>query len=451
LNPALATTNALDLGTDLSREPRRPAATLLLLLLLSAAVTLLAFALRPVRLPAELDADAREYFDLAGRVLDGTFQFDSRRVLGHVLVLAALRSLTGENLIALQVLVIGIFAAAAPMATLVARRFTTNERVAISAGILTALWPPFVIYGRTLYSETTALPFFLAFLAALPRGSRLGGTAVPHWRWMVSGAMLAVCLFIRPMYLLFTPFVPLVLWCEEGVAPMAARRVGWLALGLLLTLTPWSIYASLHAGRPIFLSANGGETLAGGLNPTLLDRGYEVLVAPDGRRTWTGPGKWIDESSTGYLAPAELTLPRMQRDQLLKQRTLRWIGEHPRATLTLEGAKLAYMWGIYPLWNGLQQTVLGNLPTLGLLLVAVLALVHFRRTWRPLAMLWAMPLFTSGVALISWGSWRFRQPADVGLLLLAAFFLWARLAPGRLGLRMATRAPLSLSAIPPGP
>src|SRR4051812_31354369 len=153
LNPALATTSSPGSGLRLSTATRGPVPALLLLMLLSAAVTLLAFALRPVRLPAELDADAREYFDLAGRLLTGTFQFDSRRVLGHALVLAAFRALTGDNLVALQVLVILVFAAAAPMAALLARRFTRNERLAVTVGVLTALWPPFVIYGRTLYSE----------------------------------------------------------------------------------------------------------------------------------------------------------------------------------------------------------------------------------------------------------------------------------------------------------
>src|SRR5689334_20954647 len=109
LNPALATTSTAGSGPRPSTPPRGPAATLLLLMALSAAVTLLAFALRPVRLPAELDADAREYFDLAGRLLTGTFQFDSRRVLGHALVLAAFRAVTGDNMVALQVLVILIF------------------------------------------------------------------------------------------------------------------------------------------------------------------------------------------------------------------------------------------------------------------------------------------------------------------------------------------------------
>jgi hypothetical protein len=418
----------------LTRGPRR---TFLLLLLLSCELNIGALlASHPVTDPSKLDGDALEYFNLAGRIVDGTYAFDSRRVLGHVLILAAFRTLTGANLVALQTLVTLVFSTSAPIAYLLARRFTKNESVAAVVGIVTAVWPLFVFYGRTLYSETTALPFFLLFLTSLPRGgvARLPG-ALSIRRCLLSGALLAVCMLIRPMYLIFAPFVPLVLWLEADCSAKVARAVGWVALGCALGLAPWSIYASVRAGTPLLLSANGGETLAGGLNPALVQQGYGVYVAPDGRRTWTGPGKWLGESDTGYLSQEELQLPRVERDKLLKRRTLDWIFANPGSVAYLEGAKLAYMWGVYPLWNGLSQTLLGNVPTLLALAGGALGLVRLRRAWKRLAMLWVLPLFTSTVALISWGSWRFREPADVGLITLAVLFAWACAAPEKVELR----------------
>lgn len=411
--------------------------TFLQLFAVSCALNLLAlFVFGAASSPDQLDADAREYFELAGDLLHGTYEFDARRVLGHAFILSWFRRITGDDLLALQAAVTVVFSLAAPLTYLLARRFTTQKFVAVGAGVATVFWPTFLFYGRTLYSETTALPLFLAFLVSLPAGARLaprldsGATAsAPVWRWLTAGALLAACMLVRPMYLLFTPFLPFIVWLEDGRTRQTSIRVLALVLGCGLTLLPWSLYASTQAGRPILLSANGGETLSGGLNPALLDGGYREVVTPDGRRTWTGPGKWVDESASGYLSPDELALPRVERDRLLTERTLRWVVAHPGAALRLEGAKLAYMWGLHPLWNGVRQTLLGNVPILLLVAWGLVAAVRLRRSWRQLSMLWMLPWFTSVVALISWGSWRFRQPADIGLLILGALLVGSLLRP----------------------
>ena len=143
----------------------------------------------------------------------------------------------------------------------------------------------------------------------------------------------------------------------------------------------------------------------------------------------------MDGSNTGYLSKADFQLSRTDRDYLLLKRAILWIEDHPGQAFYLEGTKLTYMWGIYPFWNGLQQTLLGNVPTLLLLLLSLLSVIRFRQHWRQLFMLYTLPLFVSAVALVSWGSWRFRQPADVGLILLGVFFLCARLGLSRFRFR----------------
>jgi hypothetical protein len=241
-------------------------------------------------------------------------------------------------------------------------------------------------------------------------------------------------MFVRPMYLLFLPFVPVVVWLEDGRLGPVARRGLLCGLGCMLTLSPWSIYASLKAGTPMLLSANGGETLAGGLNPVIATSHVEY-VAPDGRRTWGGPGKWLNEFENGYLSQAERSLPRPLRDKLLKERTVRWILADPMTAAFLQGAKWAYMWGVYPIWNGAIQTLLGNVPTLLALIASMLALVRRRRQWRQLVVLWILPVFVSAVAFVSWGSWRFRQPADVGLIALSVLLFWGWRRPEQPALR----------------
>ena len=82
------------------------------------------------------------------------------------------------------------------------------------------------------------------------------------------------------------------------------------------------------------------------------------------------------------------------------------------------------MWGVNPFWNGLKQTLFGNIPTLFLVIVSLLGLYAFRQWLSQLVMLYALPLFSSAMALMSWGSWRFRQRGDIGILMLTVFLLW---------------------------
>ena len=383
-------------------------------------------AMHPIQDPIRLEADVQEYFELSGQVMHGSYHFDSRRVPGHVLILAVFRKLTSGNLIALQVLVSIFFSLVAPFVYLLARRFSPDKRLAFVVALAATVWPPFLIYGRTLYSETTALPCFIAFLFLLPRGLVMGGNlaVVPTWRWIISGFMFGICLLIRPMYLIFTPFLIIIICIENNFKIRVLTSLLWLGLGCAITLLPWTLYASQHAGRFVLLSSNGGETLAGGLNPNLIARGYTMYTTPEGRVTWAGPGKWSDELDTGYLSPQELQWPREARDHILMKRTCAWAWTHPKDASYLEWAKLAYMWGVYPFWNGLKQTLFGNIPTLFLVIVNLLGLFVFRQRLSQFVMLCALPLFSSAVALISWGSWRFRQPGDIGLLMLAFFLLW---------------------------
>jgi hypothetical protein len=271
-----------------------------------------------------------------------------------------------------------------------------------------------------------ALPVFLGFLLLLPNGSIVSKQFETNWlQYALAGFVLSLCMLIRPMYLLFVPFALLMIFLEGQRVRVSLRRAAMLLAGCILVLLPWSGYMTMHAGVPILVSANGGETLSGGLNPEIIKRGYEQFVAADGRTTWTGPGKWLPISQNGYLSPLEQNLPYAKQDGLLKQRTLQWAINNPGSALYLEIAKLLYMWGIYPFWNGLAQTIFGSEPTLICLALSAVALVRFRRNWREFSRFWLLPGFVSCVALVSWGSWRFRQPGDIGLLVLTGLVFHA--------------------------
>ena len=402
-----------------------------LLFLAAAAVNLLFGLLLEFRAaPPQLEMDEQEYYGLATQILSGQFEITPRRTVGYPLVLAGIRLISGDFLF-LQVVLSVLYSLSAPVLFLLIRRLTGSIGTAALCGLALAFWPPTIFFGTSLYSETLALPIFVLALFLLPAGSRVTGSATPPdlRSAALAGLVLAVATHVRPMYLIFMPFLLVTILWEERRLAVAAKRALAAVLGFALLILPWSIYMTTRFHHPIVVTSNGGETLAGGLNPVLLAMPAQLFVAPV-RTSWVGPGKWLTIGETGYLTPAELRLPYDRQDALLRARTTAWVKAHPFSALYLEVRKLAYMWGIYPVMsNGAAQALFGNLPLLVLLAVAGVALVRSAEARTRYVRLWIVPLFVSAVAAISWGSWRFRQPGDACLLafcVIAIVAAWHR-------------------------
>jgi 4-amino-4-deoxy-L-arabinose transferase-like glycosyltransferase len=377
-----------------------------------------------------LDFDEREYWTLSSQILSGEPMEVGRRTLLYPLTLAAVRLLADD--VRIVQIVIAVFSAtAAPLLAILVNKVAASRTAAALAGLGLALWPPQIFYGTSLYSETIALPAFLLFLIALPLGR--GESAKPWHRWVLAGLALGITAHIRTMYQLLLLLLPFVLWLDARRTLIAARRFGLILLGFAVVVLPWSVHVSRALGTPTLLTANGGETLAGGFNPNLIDRGERRVVLQK-RSTWDGPGKWITPEESGYLTNAEQeALSYRERDRLLSARAIEWMKSNPLDVAYLAVRKLSYMWGIYPFRaNGWLQAIFGNVPTILLLLFFLRALVvePFVRRWG--ARLYLMPLFVSGIALISWGSWRFRLPADAAMIGVVAMLVTVQLGRGNL-------------------
>lgn len=377
---------------------------------------------------AMLEADEAEYIGLSHEIMQGVWNISPRRTLAFPAILAGVRS-AWDQLLLLQIVVTALFALSAPALFALVRRITQSTGMAAVSALAFSLWPPAIYYGTSLYSETLALPIFLVALALLPPGSRVGLATSPREVWrnsLCAGLMLGVAAHVRPMYLLFLPLLLLIMLVEERRVGIALRRFLMALAGFAIVVLPWSVYMSHRYDRMIVLTANGGETLAGGLTPRLFEPAGRYTIDVGHRTAWVGPGKWLPIYENGYLSAEEQTLPYVQTDAILQKRAFAWVLAHPAQAAFIELRKLSYMWGIYPfVENGTQQWLFGNLPTVLVMVLSLMFLLTSRAARVKLPRLWMLAVFVSGVALISWGSWRFRQPADAGLLsFVACNLLW---------------------------
>ncbi|MCE2852383.1 MAG: hypothetical protein LW717_14525 [Chloroflexaceae bacterium] len=151
------------------------------------------------------------------------------------------------------------------------RLWPLQPLVADIACVLTALCLPLATMTITLLSETLFLTLFLAILwVAL--GFQI---AIPSlWRASMLGVLLAVATLTRSMMLAFVPL--LVLWMCVGGSWLPASYM-WkrmqaavvMVLFFVVTIMPWSWYASRTFGGPLMLDTTGAYNLLLTANTTV--------------------------------------------------------------------------------------------------------------------------------------------------------------------------------------
>lgn len=147
-----------------------------------------------------------------------------------------------------------VFAAICLLVFAIARR-VTNERVALYAAILTALFSPLAYFSTLVVTELWAT--FMATAAAL---ACLRAIQERRWRdYILAGLLLGATTLVRPVFVLLPFFLALGM---PLLVPAHRTRRGllhWTALAAaaILVLLPWFTYNYVHLGQ-VTLSPAGG-------------------------------------------------------------------------------------------------------------------------------------------------------------------------------------------------
>jgi Dolichyl-phosphate-mannose-protein mannosyltransferase len=348
-------------------------------------------------------------------------------------VLLGLPSVLGtETLLAHQV-----FACVVGTATIglvgIAGRLIAGGRVGLIAAAIAAVYPNMWVHERELAAETFVLPLVAAVLAlayAYWRASRtstlLGLGAVCGVLILAHSAMLSLLILLVPA---------LVLRARPGGS--AARRWARLVAALAVAgvvLLPWAIRNTVRFDRPVLLTTNLGLTLRAANCPGAYagDRlghfDFDIVrpissVAPGGCVRDAGDG---DES---------------EQDVVLRNEALAYMRDHIERLPVVVVAREGRAWGAF---RPFQQATLereGGHGPLGvyqaavfaywaLLPFAVAGAIRLRRKSVPLFPLLSFLVAVAVVVGLTIGSLRYRAPAEVPIVVLAAVgadALWARL------------------------
>ncbi|MBM3263349.1 MAG: hypothetical protein FJY97_07985 [candidate division Zixibacteria bacterium] len=197
------------------------------------------------------------------------------------------------------------------------------------------------------------------------------------------------------------PLIPIWAWLALPGKTRQTLRVGVVITGMaVLTLVPWAIGNLGVTGDFVPVTVMGGQVLLGANNPNVLDR---------------FAGGWIPPLQSILVEEREIQgLSAVDRDQLYQRKAIAFIMTHP-----LNASKLC-VYKFKSFWHLHRAVDPASLQYLFVIVCAVVGAVRNLDTWRQNSLLYLIPLFFTGSALIFWGDDRIRSPVEPVLLVFAA-------------------------------
>ena len=326
-----------------------------------------------------------------------------------------------------------------------------DQWTALIAAVIAAVYPEAIALGTFVLSEAPFVPLMMLNLIFWTLAWRAKDQQrIVGWS-LVAGAASGLATLMRPSWLLFIPFASLIgivasigQWnAIEGIPFGAWRRHciigGFMLVGLCLTMTPWWIRNYRVAGRFVPTSLQIGASLYDGLSPIATGASNMNFV-----------GEFVAARRTADAQPgADLRgLPEDRLDRRLKNAALDWARQHPGRVAELVLIKFTRMWSLLPNATEFQSTTLRLILAFTYTPVILLALLgawrFARRDWPYLLCVLPAVYFTC-LHVIFVSSIRYRQPAMLPLIVLAAavvtHWLTSRMAQGANASRSPSRPP----------
>jgi len=290
-----------------------------------------------------------------------------------------------------------------------------DERSAWIAAAIAAVYPGAIALSGLVLAET---PFCLLMLVQLALSAAACQSQTPRAACafaFTAGLAAGAATLMRPSWLLFTPLAGLVgIAVGRGRARQAAVAGAMLG-GLVLVMLPWWARNAAVAGRFVPTTLQVGASLYDGLNPEATGASDMRFVSRFTEHVRREPGE-----------PLEVSL-----DRRLRAEALCWARQHPGEVARLALVKLYRLWNLWPNEPTLSSWPVRVMVALGYLPVLILGLWGAARTIRggvPYWLCWLPAVYFTALHVIFVSSIRYRQPAMLGLIVLAAGVIggWGR-------------------------
>lgn len=319
----------------------------------------------------------------------------------------------GDHLFEQRFLMTLVGAAVIVAVGLLARQLA-GRAVGVTAALIAALYPGFWINDGLVMAESLTTLFVASFLLAALRYRRTPSVRVAA----VIGVLLALAALARAESLLLAVLVviPLV-WSTRHVFHERVRDLVVAGAATVLVLAPWVGPNLVRFEEPVTMSTNDGLTLVGANNDATYGGGALGF--------WRPPDEYF-ALDQGRFAEGDASVDsRIMRDDAIDYITDN-TGDLPKVV----AARIGRLFSVYrPLQMADLNTGEGrerwasHLAIAGYLVAIPLALIGWWRAGRDGLMRWpfaAILLHVTLIAALFYGIPRFRVPAEIGLVVLAA-------------------------------
>lgn len=327
------------------------------------------------------------------------------------LALAPVAGLTGDSDLAMR-LTVSFFGAAVVVIVGLVGREIAGPRAGLIAAVVAAAYPNLFSNDGRIMSETFATLGTAAALLCTYRVIR-----APTWPNAVGvGVSCAVAMLSRSELALLVPLLAVSVLLPQGLrGARRARLAGVVVLAAALPVAPWIGYNLVRFEEPVLLSHGDGGTLFG----SNCDETYSGYLLG----SWygfcgPGPSRRIEDHS---VDAAE------RRD-----RAFDYIDDHLGRLPVVVAARVGRVWSAFrpfqdPIVTGEARPLWVSRAGWAMYWVLVVlaggGLVMLRRRGVPVLPLLAPVVVVTLVAAFFYGNVRFRAPAEVSIVVLAAVTL----------------------------
>lgn len=299
-----------------------------------------------------------------------------------------------------------------------------DARAGLVAASIAAVYPGAIAIGALILSEAPFCPLMLLHLILW--------TAAWHARSARHAAVLAgsaglaagAATLVRPSWLLFVPFA-IAVGLAAGRQRSRHLGVGAMVLaGLVAAMIPW--WAR-------------NARLTGHFVPTTLQVGASLYDGLNARATGASNMAWSDEATARFLRSQRASAGigqdgangslEYRLDRQLRAESLSWARAHPGRVAQLAAIKFVRVWNFWPneaafsAWPIRLAVLITYVPVMVLAVMGAWATIH--RGW-PYVLCWLPAVYFTALHMVFVSSIRYRQPAMLALMVLAAGWIVAR-------------------------
>lgn len=318
-----------------------------------------------------------------------------------------------------------------------------NRQAAMVAAALAAGYPEAIATSGFLLSET---PFCLAMLVQL--GLWLRSDQANSWQsaagWAIASGGVAGCAsLIRPSWLLFIPFAGTILLVLGENRVRRAAQIGLICTGLALVMSPWWIRNAMVSGHFVPTTLQVGASLYDGLNPKAdgssnmepvaeFEKKFRLETVNQGRggsfENEGGPDPKHDPNQGKGFGQDRSGNPNHEYmlDKALFASAAAWARQNPGQAAHLAVVKLTRLWNIWPNEPSMRSwpvrlVLVGSFVPI--LVLAASAAWRFRHAGWPVGICLLPGMYQTVLHVVFVSSIRYRQPAMLALMVLAAGML----------------------------